>query len=84
MARELYSLAASERVEEIIVRMMKPQAAAQSIFRRLGFREEFVLPEYVKDTGGAKQDLIVMRCNLEALWKELEDYLAMSDWRRAR
>ena len=84
MARELYGLAAGARVEEIIVKMMRPQKAARSIFSKLGFREEVVLPDYVKDLGGRKQDLILMRCDLEALWSEMEDFLASGDWQRTR
>jgi len=84
MARELYKLAAQHKLEEIIVRMMRPQHGARTIFRRLGFQEMVTIPEYVKDLAGTKQDLIVMRCDLESLWRELEDYLTLSDWRRNR
>jgi L-amino acid N-acyltransferase YncA len=84
MARELYKLAAAEKVEEILVRMMRPQQGARRIFRRLGFHEEIVLPDYVKDLKGHKQDLIVMRCDLEGLWQEMEEYLSLSDWQRTR
>lgn len=84
MARELYFLAASEKVEEIVVQMMRPQIAAQSIFRRLGFREDVTLRDFVKDLGGTKQDLIIMRCDLKSLLQEMEDYLAESDWQRTR
>jgi ribosomal protein S18 acetylase RimI-like enzyme len=84
MARELYTLAAAAKVEEVVVRMMRPQRAARSIFRKLGFREEVLLPEYTRDLGGKRQDLIVMRCDLEALWREFEDFMATSDWQRAR
>lgn len=84
MARELYLLAASARMEEIIVKMMRPQEAAQSIFRRLGFREEASLHDYVQDQTGRKHDLILMRCNLEALWQEMEDFLASGDWQRTQ
>jgi L-amino acid N-acyltransferase YncA len=84
MARELYSLAAAEKVEEIVVSMMRPQKAARSIFRKLGFHEEVMLPEYARDIGGKRQDVVVMRCDLEALWQEMEDFLDASDWRRAR
>lgn len=84
MARELYTLAAAAKVEEIVVKMMRPQIAARKIFRRLGFHEEILIPDYVKDRNGEVQDLILMRCDLESLWQELEDYLAHSDWRRAR
>jgi L-amino acid N-acyltransferase YncA len=84
VARELYELAAASRVEEIIVKMMRPQEAARSIFKRLGFEAETVLPEYVKDLGGSKQDMIIMRCDLEALWQKMEDFLATGDWQRTR
>jgi len=72
MAEELYLLAAKEKVEEIIVKLMAPQVEARKIFLRLGFHDEVVLKNYVKDVRGMKQDLLIMRCNLDALWKELE------------
>jgi ribosomal protein S18 acetylase RimI-like enzyme len=84
MARELYSLAASAKVEEIVVKMMRPQIGAQKIFRLLGFHEEILLPEYVKDQKGHKQDLVVMRCDLEGLWREMEDYFAQHHWQKSR
>jgi L-amino acid N-acyltransferase YncA len=84
MARELYSAATEAKIEEIIVKMMRPQVAARSIFRKLGFHEETLLPDYVKDAKGRKQDLILMRCDLEALWSELEDFIATRDWQRMR
>ncbi len=84
VARELYLLAISKKVEEIIVKMMKPQVAAINIFKKIGFKQETVLPDYVKDLGGTKQDLIIMRCNVNDMWKELEEYLEDSDWQRTR
>lgn len=84
LARELYSLAISEKVEEIIVKMMKPQKAAINIFKRLGFKQKAVIPEYVVDLDGNKQDLIIMRCDVNEVWQELEDYLKDSDWQRTR
>jgi len=84
MARELYLLAASKKVEEIIVKIMGPQVGVQNIFKRLGFHQEAVLHDYVKDISGTKQDLIVMRCNLEELWQKLGDHIVDSDWQRMR
>lgn len=84
MARELYGMAAAAKVDEIVVRMMRPQKAARSIFKRIGFREEIVLPDWVRDQAGRKQDMILMRCNLKALWAELETFLAHGDWQRTR
>jgi L-amino acid N-acyltransferase YncA len=84
MARELYSVAAEAKVEEIVVKMMRPQVAARSIFHKLGFREETMFPDDVKDVRGNKHDLILMRCDLEALWRELEDFIVAGDWQRVR
>jgi L-amino acid N-acyltransferase YncA len=84
MARELYLLAAAEKVEQVVVKMMRPQHAAHDIFRRLGFSDQALLPEYVKDRSGRRQDLILMRCDLQAMWKRLEDYLQELDWQRTR
>ena len=84
MARELYTLATSEKIEEIVVKMLQPQVAARGIFKKLGFSEDVTLREYVKDISGTKQDLIVMRCDLKSLWREMEDYLAETDWQRTR
>ena len=84
LARELYLLAISEKVENIIVKMMKPQVAAINIFKRMGFKQETVLPDYVKDLEGTKRDLIIMRCDVNEMWKELEEYLETSDWQRVR
>ena len=84
MARELFLVAASERLEEILVRMMRPQKSARAIFRKLGFHREVVLPDYVRDQSGAMQDMILMRCDLEGLWRDMEDLVAMGDRQRAQ
>ncbi len=84
MAGALYELAAGSGVKEIVVRMMRPQKAARGIFRTLGFREEVFLPDYAKDRTGKRQDVILGRCDLEALWRELEHYMGDSDWQRTR
>ena len=84
MARELYLFAASNKVEEIIVKLLGPQTGVLNIFEHLGFKKQAEYPEYVKDQRGRKQDLIVMRCKLEELWQKLEDHMTGGDWRRAR
>jgi L-amino acid N-acyltransferase YncA len=84
IARELYFLAAAEKLEEVVVRMMRTQVRAKKIFRKLGFHEEIVLPDHVKDLKGRTQDLIIMRCNMKELWKEMEDFFHISDSRLHR
>jgi RimJ/RimL family protein N-acetyltransferase len=69
------------KLDRIVVRVMRPQSRAHRIMKRLGFREEFLIPEHVRDQDGAWQDLIIMRCNLEDLWNEMESLVEASDWR---
>jgi acetyltransferase len=84
MIRELYFIAVQNNIQTIIARMMRPQVGAQKVFRRLGFRDEMMLPDFVKDIQGGSQDLIVMTCNVKDLWKELDRTFSESDWQRCR
>jgi L-amino acid N-acyltransferase YncA len=81
MAGALYDLAASAGIEEIVVKMMASQAAALRIFRKLGFRDEVVLRDYVKDMKGTRKDLVLMRCRLEDLWQKYEEFVRETDMR---
>ncbi|MEN8149343.1 MAG: GNAT family N-acetyltransferase [Planctomycetota bacterium] len=80
MARELFMLAAEHRVDRVVVRMMRPQKGARHIFRKLGFQDEFVLPKHVRDQSGEWQDMVIMRCNLEDLWQDMEGMTSERDW----
>jgi len=84
MIRELYFLAAARNVATIVAKMMRPQKAAQTIFHRLGFREEALLADYVKDLTGRTQDLLIMTCDLGDMWTELDHFCSDSDWERCR
>jgi len=84
MARELYMLATGEKLKDIVVRMARPQVAAHNIFHKLGFAEEFSLPGHVRDRAGGRHDLVLMRCDLNEMWRELETFFQHSDWQRAR
>jgi RimJ/RimL family protein N-acetyltransferase len=84
MIRELYFLAVEKNVETIVAKMMRPQKGAQTIFRRLGFREEALLPDYVRDLSGKPQDLIIMVCKLGDMLEELDNFYSDSDWERCR
>lgn len=84
LARELFHLASQNRVDRVMARLMRPQVGAHRIMRRLGFSEEFLIPEHVRDQDGTWQDLFIMRCPLEDLWQEMESNFQSSDWRRHR
>ncbi|UCH98402.1 MAG: GNAT family N-acetyltransferase [Candidatus Aminicenantes bacterium] len=84
MIRELYLLASEHKVEKIVAKMMRPQIEARKICKKLGFHEEILLPDYVKDQDEKDQDLIIMTCDINDLWKELEFVYKNSDFQRCR
>jgi L-amino acid N-acyltransferase YncA len=84
MMRELYFLAAARNVKKLVAKMMRPQKSARAICLRLGFREELLIPDYVEDLSGKTQDLVIMTCDLNVLWSELEEFYGASDWQRCR
>lgn len=84
MLRELYHLAVEQKVEKVIAKMMRPQVGARKMFRRLGFREESLIPDYVHDQDRKVQDLLIMTCDMKDFWKELEALYVSSDWQRSR
>ncbi|OGD14406.1 MAG: hypothetical protein A2V76_05395 [Candidatus Aminicenantes bacterium RBG_16_63_14] len=84
MIRELYFIAVQNNLKTIVAKMMRPQVGAQKIFRSLGFREESLMPDFVKDIKGESQDLIVMTCDVKDLWKQLDRAFSESDWQRCR
>lgn len=84
IARELFHLASRRQIDRIVARLMRPQLGAHRILRRLGFNEEFLIPEHVRDQDGAWQDLIIMRCSIEGLWRDIEYELTTGDFQRHR
>lgn len=84
MIRELYFIAVQNNLQTIVAKMMRPQVGAQKIFRRLGFRDDSLMPDFVKDIKGESQDLIIMTCDVKQLWKQLDRLFSESDWQRCR
>jgi len=84
MLRELYFLAAEENVDKAVVKFMRPQLAARNICMKLGFLEQTIIPDYVRDIKGKVQDMVVMTSDMKDFWKELEHFYLESDWRKRR
>ncbi len=75
MASELCNSARRAGLEEIVVRMMRSQTVARNIFEKLASCQEVEPRDYLEDWRETKQDLILLRCDLEELWRELDQYL---------
>jgi L-amino acid N-acyltransferase YncA len=84
MMRELYLIAAGRKVEMVVAKFMRPQEGARRICRRLGFHEESILPDYVKDRSGEIQDMVVMTADMKEFWNELESFYHSTDWQRCK
>jgi hypothetical protein len=63
---------------------MRPQAAARNICRKLGFHEETIVPDYVRDQKGKTHDMVIMTADMKNFWNELEHFYSAADWRRHR
>jgi L-amino acid N-acyltransferase YncA len=80
LMRELYRLALRKNVDTVTVWMMKPQVAAMNLARKMGFHDQSVLPDYVKDQTGEMQDLYIMKAKIVDLTKEIDRIFGPIDW----
>lgn len=65
LAEEIYAIAQLLELQLLTARMVLDQAAAQSVFRRLGFQREAVLWDYVIDADGETHDLLIATRRLQ-------------------
>jgi len=82
--RELCLLAAQNNVDKFIVKLTKPQIAAQAICEKLGFHEEPPTPGPIPNQNVRAQDFIIMAIKAKDFWKELEHLYSDSDWQHCR
>jgi hypothetical protein len=79
LMKELYCLSLRQKVDTVVIWMMKPQVGAQSLARKMGFHDVSILPDYVRDQDGVMQDLIIMKGAVKALMKEIEKFYGEVD-----
>ena len=80
LMRDLYRLALRKNVDTVTVWMMKPQEAALNLARKMGFHDQSILPDYVKDQNGEMQDLYILKAKITDLTKEIEQKFGPIDW----
>jgi acetyltransferase len=81
LMHELVAHAHKEGVHKITAKMMDSQVSAQNAFKKLGFRKEYELKDFVVDISGKPHNLVIMVNDVSALWKTMEDLLVYSDMR---
>lgn len=75
LAREIYYLALSKKMNRLVAEVVEDQHAVIKTFEILGFRRERVLENQAKDLHGKKHNLVVMTEDVDALWNAIEDLL---------
>jgi hypothetical protein len=71
------------KVEKIVDKVLRVQEEARKVCHRLGFHEETLLPNQVRDRNGTAQDLVIMSCDIKELWAEMENHMFLSDIQRS-
>lgn len=83
MVHELVKMAMQAGVDKIIALVMDNQAGAKKAFQRIGFVEEALLKDHVKDLHGRKHDLCILSNDVSHLWDAMEsmaqEYLGSMD-----
>ena len=66
MIQESFAQAIGQGVEKIIAQMTLDQSAARAVFEEMGFQQEALLKEHVRDRNGEDHDIIIMSCNVNS------------------
>jgi len=75
LAKEIYFLAISLNLDRLVAEVVEDQRTVIKTFESLGFRRETVLKNKAIDLHGKKHNLVIMRENVRALWKKMEDLI---------
>ncbi len=75
MMKELYFRAMNTGIEKLIGKLPGSSLPLfQDLLDKLGFEQEAVLKNHIKDLSGRKQDLVIVRCFIENLWELISDW----------
>lgn len=84
LIRKLCLLATQNNVDELLVKLTKPQIAAQTICKKLGFHEKLPTPGLIPIPNVGAQDFTIMAIKARDFWKELGHLYRDYDWQRGR
>lgn len=76
LAREIFFLALVLKLDKVIAQMMEDQEGARRVFTALGFEQEAVLKNHVRDLEGKLHNLIIMSQDVIGFWRRIEDQIA--------
>lgn len=76
LAKEIYYLALSMKMNRLIAEVVEDQDHLIKTCESLGFRRDKVLKDKAVDLHGEKHNLVIMTEDVDALWKTIEDLIA--------
>jgi RimJ/RimL family protein N-acetyltransferase len=76
LAKEIYYLALSRKMNKLIAEVVEDQDHVIKTFEMLGFRKNKVLKDKAIDLYGEKHNLVIMTEDVDALWKTIEDLIS--------
>ena len=65
LIREAFNVALSLSVLRVTAHMTTDQVASRNLFQELGFQNEALLKDHVRDRENKSHDLLIMACNVE-------------------
>jgi RimJ/RimL family protein N-acetyltransferase len=76
LSREIFFLALVLKLHKVVAEMMEDQEDAKRVISSLGFQQEAVLKDHVRDLEGKYHNLIVMSQDVVGFWRRIEDQIA--------
>jgi L-amino acid N-acyltransferase YncA len=74
LTREAFNIALALRIEKVVARMTTDQEGARALFHELGFQNEALLKDHIKDRNGLRHDLLLMACDVETFLSTRDAY----------
>jgi len=76
LAREIFFLALVLKLNKVVAEMMEDQQGAVRVFTAMGFEQEAVLKNHVRDLEGKYHNLVIMSQDVIGFWRRIEDRIA--------
>lgn len=74
LIQETFLIAIGQKIEKIIAQMTLDQKGARAVFQEMGFEQEALLKDHVRDRNGDKHDIIIMSCDVASATSRTQSY----------
>ncbi|MEP1144200.1 MAG: GNAT family N-acetyltransferase [Henriciella sp.] len=74
MIQETFLQAVNHELEKIIAQMTLDQSGARRVFQEMGFEQEALLKDHVRDRNGKDHDILIMSCDVASAVSRMQFY----------